>query len=43
MNEDGLGLKQILELKRRITSLYSYKTMNNHNVINGTENIDQKR
>ena len=43
LNEDGLGLNQILELKRRITSLYSNKTMNNHNVINGSENIDQKR
>jgi hypothetical protein len=43
LNDDGLGLNKILELKRRITSLYSNKTMNNHNVINGTENIDQKR
>jgi hypothetical protein len=43
LNDDGLGLNKILELKRRITSLYSNKTMNNHKVINGTENIDQKR
>lgn len=43
LNEDGLGLNEILELKRRITTLYSNKTMNNHNVINGRENIDQKR
>jgi LAGLIDADG endonuclease len=43
LNDDLLGLKKILELKRGITSLYSNKTMNNHNVINGTENIDQKR
>ena len=32
LNEDGLGLEQILELKRRITSLYSNKAMNNHSV-----------
>jgi hypothetical protein len=43
LNEDGLGLEQILELKRRITSLYSNKAMNNHSVVNGTEKFDQKR
>ncbi|CAG8976708.1 hypothetical protein HYALB_00008463 [Hymenoscyphus albidus] len=43
LNEDGLGLNQILELKRRITSVYSNKAINNHNVIYGTEKPDQKR
>lgn len=43
LNEDGLGLKQILELKKKITLLYSNKATNNHSVINGTEKSDQKR
>jgi hypothetical protein len=43
MNKDGLGLKQILQLKGRITSLYSNKAMNNHSVVDGTEKLDQKR
>lgn len=43
LNKDGLGLKQILQLKGRITSLYSNKAMNNHNVVEGTEKLDQKR
>lgn len=43
LNEDGLGLKEVLELKSRITSFYSNKAINNHNVVNGTEKIDQKR
>ena len=42
LNEDGLGLKEVLDLKRRITSFYTNKAINN-NVVNGTENIDQKR
>ena len=43
LNKDGLGLKQILQLKGRITSLYSNKAMNNHSVVEGTERLDQKR
>ena len=43
LNEDGLGLEEILQLKRRITSLYSNKAMNNHSVVYGTEKLDQKR
>ena len=43
LNEDGLGLDEILQLKRRITSLYSNKAMNNHSVVDGTEKLDQKR
>jgi NADH:ubiquinone oxidoreductase subunit K len=43
LNEDGLGLEQILELKRRITSFYSNKAMNNHSVVKGSEKLDQKR
>ena len=43
LNEDGLGLKEVLDLKRIITSFYSNKAINNHNVVNGTENLDQKR
>ena len=43
LNKDGLGLKQILQLKERITSLYSNKAMNNHSVVDGTEKLDQKR
>jgi hypothetical protein len=33
LNKDGLGLKEILQLKGRITSLYSNKAMNNHSVV----------
>jgi len=43
MNKDGLGLKEILRLKGRITSRYSNMDMNNHSVVNGTEKYDQKR
>ncbi|AKQ53295.1 laglidadg endonuclease (mitochondrion) [Sclerotinia sclerotiorum 1980 UF-70] len=43
LNEDGLGLEEILQLKRRITLLYSNKAMNNHSVVDGTEKSDQKR
>jgi hypothetical protein len=43
LNKDGLGLEKILQLKRRITSLYSNKAMNNHSVIYGIEKLDQKR
>jgi len=42
LNKDGLGLKQILQLKERITSLYSNKAMNNHSVVDGTEKIRSK-
>lgn len=48
LNEDGLGTlapaeEKTLQLKRRITSLYSNKAMNNHSVVYGTEKSDQKR
>lgn len=43
LNEDGLGLEKILYLKRRITSLYLNKAMNNNNVVKGSEKSDQKR
>lgn len=43
LNDNGLGLKQILELKKRITTQSSNKTTNNHSVVNGTEKSDQKR
>jgi hypothetical protein len=43
LNNNGLGLEKILQLKRRITSLYSDKAMNNHSVVDGTEKFDQKR
>ena len=43
LNEDGVGLEQILQLKKRITSLYSNKAINNNSVVVGTENLDQKR
>jgi len=43
LNKNGLGLEKILQLKRRITSLYSDKAMNNHSVVDGTEKFDQKR
>lgn len=39
----GLGLEEILQLKRRITLLYSNKAMNNHSIVDGTEKSDQKR
>ena len=37
LNQDGLGLEKVLQLKRIITSLYSNKAINNHSVIDGTE------
>lgn len=43
LNEDGLGLEKFLYLKRRITSLYLNKAMNNNNVVKGSEKSDQKR
>jgi len=43
LNADGVGLEQILQLKKRITSLYSNKAINNHSVEEGTEKFDQKR
>ena len=43
LDKDGLGLKRILELKTRITSLYSNKAINNHSNICGIEEFDQKR
>jgi hypothetical protein len=43
LNNNGLGLEKILQLKRRITSLYSDKAMNNYSVVDGTEKFDQKR
>jgi len=30
LNEDGVGLEKILQLKNRITSLYKNKAINNH-------------
>ena len=43
LNADKVGLNQIMQLKKRITSLYSDKTINNHSVEKGTEIFDQKR
>lgn len=44
LNEDGVGLEQILQLKKkRITSLYTNKATNNHSVGVGTVELDQKR
>ena len=43
LNADGVGLEHILQLKKRITSLYSNKAINNHSVEQGTEKFDQKR
>lgn len=43
LNEDGLGIKEVLELKRKITSLYLNKAINNNSSLNGTEKLDQKR
>lgn len=43
LNIDRVGLNQILELKKRITSLYSNEAINNHSVEEGTEMFDQKR
>ena len=43
LNADKVGLNHILQLKKRITSLYSDKTINNHSVEKGTEIFDQKR
>jgi hypothetical protein len=42
LNEGGLGLREVLELKRKITSIYS-KAINNHSIVKGTEKLDQKR
>jgi hypothetical protein len=36
LNRDGVGLEQILQLKKRITSLYSNKAINNHSFEEGT-------
>ena len=36
LDKDGLGLEQILQLKKRISALYSNKAIDNHSVINGT-------
>jgi len=43
LNADGLGLEQILQLKKRITSLYSNQAINNHSVEGGTDKLDPKR
>jgi len=44
LNADGgVGLEQILQLKKRITSRYSNKAINNHSVEEGTEKFDPKR
>jgi LAGLIDADG endonuclease len=40
LNKDGLGLEEILQLKRRITALYSNKAINNHSVVDGIEKLD---
>lgn len=32
LNTEGVGLEQILQLKKRISSLYSNKAINNHSV-----------
>jgi hypothetical protein len=37
LNKYGLGLEKILKLKRRMTSVYLNKVMNNHSVVNGLE------
>lgn len=43
LNPNGVGLEEILQLKKRITSLYSAKAINNHSVEEGTDKSDQKR
>lgn len=43
LNEDKVGLNLVLQLKKRISSLYSNKAINNHSVEEGTEILDQKR
>ena len=43
LNPNGVGLEEILQLKKRITSLYSEKAINNHSVEEGTDKSDQKR
>lgn len=43
LNEDGLGIIEVLELKRKIMSLYLNKAINNHSSLNGREKLDQKR
>lgn len=47
LNENGIGLKQILQLKKRITTRIRLAPhaphTNNHSVIIGTEKLDQKR
>jgi len=40
---DGIGLQENLELKKRISSRYSNKAVDNNNVVKGSENLDQKR
>lgn len=43
LNKNGVGLEEILQLKKRITSLYSAKAINKHSVEEGTDKSDQKR
>lgn len=43
LNADKRGLEEILQLKKRITSLYSNNSINNHRIEQGTEKLDQKR
>ena len=43
LNEDKVGLNLVLQLKKRISSLYSNKAINNHSVEEGTEILVQKR
>ena len=40
---DKVSLNQVLQLKKRITSLYSNKAINNHSVEEGTEILDPER
>ena len=43
LNEDKVGLNLVLQLKKRISSLYSNKAINNHSVEEGTEILDPER
>lgn len=43
LGEDNKGLSEIIQIKERITSLYSNKSINNRSVEQGTEQLDQKR
>ena len=43
LNPNGVGLQRVLQLKNRITWLYSEKVRNNHSAEEGTEKSDQKR